>query len=350
MNTLCADSTLHKVVRSFNIAGAEIQPFGNGLINRTWKVCTASENYILQKVNDQVFRHPKDIARNISLISDYFKKTHPDYFFIAPVPTVNGEVLIQLPEEGWFRMMPFAENSFTFDVVSTADQAYEAAKQFGKFTRRLSGFDANQLKITIPHFHNLALRYDQFLEVLVKGEKKRIHESQKIISELLSWSNIVDDYRKIVSYPEFRKRVTHHDTKISNVLFDENDKAICVIDLDTVMPGFFMSDVGDMMRTYLSPVSEEETDFEKIIIRKEFFDAIIDGYGEMMADELSSVEKQHFLYAGKFMIYMQALRFLTDYLNNDVYYGAKYEGHNLTRANNQLILLRQLVALDNKRM
>jgi thiamine kinase-like enzyme len=141
----------------------------------------------------------------------------------------------------------------------------------------------------------------------------------------------------------FKIRVTHHDTKISNVLFSEDDKGICVIDLDTVMPGYFISDVGDMFRTYLSPANEEEKDFSKIEIREDYFKAIWDGYMSEMGHELSKEEKAHFIYAGKFMIYMQAIRFLTDHINNDAYYGAAYPDHNFIRAGNQAALLERLM-------
>jgi hypothetical protein len=132
------------------------------------------------------------------------------------------------------------------------------------------------------------------------------------------------------------------------VLFDKHGKGICVIDLDTVMPGYFISDVGDMIRTYLSPVSEEEKDFNKIQIREDFFEAIANGYLSEMGGELSEVEIRHFVYGGMFMIYMQALRFLTDYLNNDIYYGAAYEGHNYLRAKNQVVLLEKLLEKKDK--
>ena len=125
-------------------------------------------------------------------------------------------------------------------------------------------------------------------------------------------------------------------------MFDGAGKGLCVIDLDTVMPGYFISDVGDMMRTYLCPVSEEEKDFSKINIRKNFYDAIVNGYLSEMGSELGEVEKQYFHYACEFMIYMQAIRFLTDHLNDDIYYGAKYEGHNFVRAGNQITLLERL--------
>jgi len=346
LNTLCADTRLQAILNAFGINDAEIRLFGTGLINRTWKVGTPSGNYILQKINDQVFRRPMDIGHNIRLISEFLQRKHPDYFFVSPVVTSTGADVISFGNEGWFRLMPFVENSRTFDVVETPEQAYEAAKQFGRFTDVLAHFDARQLKITIPQFHDLQLRYQQFLDAIANGDKERISETRTIINELLHHENIVNEYRSIVDNPQFKLRVTHHDTKISNVLFDQNNKGLCVIDLDTVMPGYFISDVGDMMRTYLSPVSEEEKDVEKVSVRKEFYQAIVEGYSSEMKDELTEVEKKYFLFAGKFMIYMQALRFLTDHLNNDIYYGAKYEGQNLIRAKNQTILLQRLDGME----
>ena len=156
--------------------------------------------------------------------------------------------------------------------------------------------------------------------------------------------DIVEKFNAIKQDPEFKIRVTHHDTKISNVLLDENEKGICVIDLDTVMPGYFFSDLGDMFRTYLAAASEEEQDLSKIVIRGDFYNAIVKGYLSFMGPELTAKEKDHFDYAGGFMIYMQALRFLTDYLNDDKYYGQSYEGHNLLRAQNQIALFAAFVA------
>jgi thiamine kinase-like enzyme len=187
------------------------------------------------------------------------------------------------------------------------------------------------------------LRYVQFEKAIKDGNKERIKQSAAIISFLKNQYKIVTISEQISNNNDFKKRVTHHDSKISNVLFDENNKGLCVIDLDTVMPGYFISDFGDMMRTYLSPVSEEEKDLSKIEIREEYFKAIADGYLSEMGNELSAVEKKYLVYAGKFMVYMQALRFLTDHLNNDTYYGAKYEGHNFIRANNQAALLKKII-------
>lgn len=316
-------------------------PFGSGLINNTWSVINKEgiSKYILQKVNHQVFKEPVDIAFNIRQIDNYLKQHSPGYLFVSPLVTNTDDTIVKT-SDGYYRMFPFIAGSHTIDVVEKPQQAYEAARQFAKFTKYLSGFDAGQLKITLPDFHNLTLRFQQFEKACETGNPDRITQSKELIETIKSNKWIVDEYER--GKDKFTIRVTHHDTKISNVLFNEEDKGICVIDLDTVMPGYFISDVGDMMRTYLSPVSEEEKDLSKIIIRKDFYDAIADGYLLEMGGELTEIEKLHFHYAGEFMIYMQALRFLTDHLNNDSYYGAKYEGHNFIRTGNQLTLLQRL--------
>ena len=316
-----------------------IKEYGTGLINRTWKVSSGQQSFILQRINDQVFTSPESISWNLALIADYLKEHAPEYLFIAPIPTKEGKLMVYLEGEGYFRLLPFVAESYTKKVVATTRQAYQAAAGFGKFTRLLSGFNAKKLKPTIPHFHDLSLRYREFLNAVSKGNRKRIAETQDLIHELNAHSGIVSRYEDLISDPGFRLRVTHHDTKISNILFDVNDQAICVIDLDTTMPGYFISDLGDMMRTYLSPVDEEEVEFGKIEIRKEFYEAVVQGYADEMGEVLTPAETMSFGFAGRLMMYMQALRFMTDYLNDDIYYGARYEKHNLVRARNQAILL-----------
>ncbi|MES2851136.1 MAG: aminoglycoside phosphotransferase family protein [Bacteroidota bacterium] len=321
----------------------EVKPFGTGLINHTWTINSGSNKLILQRINNNIFKAPADIAINIRLIGNYLAKHHPEYLFVTPEKTLQQEDILYINKEGYFRLFPFVPGSHTIDVVNSSIQAYEAAKQFGRFTKLLDGFNCEQLQITLPDFHNLPLRYRQFEKAIADGNTVRIKEAAETITFLKEHRTIVATSERIEKNPAFKKRVTHHDTKISNVLFDENDKGLCVIDLDTVMPGYFISDVGDMLRTYLSPVSEEEKDFSKIKIRDDYFKAIADGYLQEMNNELSADEKAHFVYAGKFMIYMQALRFLTDYLNDDVYYGSKYDGHNFIRAKNQVVLLQKLM-------
>jgi Ser/Thr protein kinase RdoA (MazF antagonist) len=338
-----------KVLSTYGInTEAIVEPHGSGLIHNTWKICDQSGNYILQRINHSVFKDPQFIANNIEAIAYWLEENHPEYFFVAPVETKNNGSLLFIPSEGYFRIFPFVKNSRTYDIAQFPQQAYEAARQFGLFTRMLKDFPVENLKTTLAGFHNLPYRYNQFENAIQYGNTSRVQETKKAIDFLRSHDHIVSTYQKIALNKEFKIRVTHHDTKISNVLFDKNGKGLCVIDLDTVMPGYFISDVGDMMRTYLSPVSEEEKDFDKISIREDFFQAIAEGYLKEMGTELTAAEIQHFVYAGMFMIYMQALRFLTDYLNNDVYYGSSYEGHNYIRAKNQIILLERLLEKNNK--
>lgn len=335
-----------KVLPQYALSGKllNIEPWGTGLINSTWKITTGVGLYILQKVNNIIFKQPKDIERNISLIAQYLNQYFPEYLFAAPIKTVDYQEMIFIEGEGYFRLFPFITGTHTCTVVRTAEMAFEAAAQFGRFTKLLSGFNQSKLIETIPDFHNLTLRYNQFIKSIETAEAGRKEEAGEWIEKLKQHYNIVSEFLKLTQNPEFKKRVTHHDTKISNVLFNNEEKGVCVIDLDTIMPGYFISDVGDMMRTYLCAVSEEERDFKRISVRKEFFTAILEGYLSEMGSELSATEKELFFYSGKFSIYMQALRFLTDYLNNDVYYSEAYPGQNITRAINQIVLLENYIS------
>ena len=329
-------------------ANATIHAFGHGLINNTWKVEDGNAIFILQRINTAVFKHPEYILENIEAVGNYLAAQSPEYFFCRPCKTINGDGLVYIKGEGYFRLFPFIRNSHTINVAENTDQAFEASRKFGELTKLLSAFPVDELKITLADFHNISLRYKDFLTAVAKGNKARIEQSASMIEFLNSQRHIVSEYEELKVSDNLKLRVTHHDTKINNVLFNDNDKGICVIDLDTLMPGYFISDVGDMIRTYISPFGEDEKDFSKIEMREDYFTAIAEGYLNEMLAELNETELRHFVFAGKFMIYMQALRFLSDYLNNDVYYGSKYEGHNFIRAGNQVHLLKLLIEKEEK--
>ena len=340
---------IESILNTYAIADiTSAEPIASGLINRTWKITSGNDQYILQRINDHVFKKPSQLAENLKMIKEYLTEHFPDYLFAAPLINSNKDGIVHVKDEGYFRLFPFVKGSHTISVVETPQQAFQAALQFGKFTRLLAEFDSSRLYTTIPDFHNLNLRFKQFEEAIETGNKARIKQSTAYINEIRKHTHIVDSFEKIQKSREVKKRVTHHDTKISNVLFDDHGMGICVIDLDTVMPGYFISDVGDMMRTYLSPASEEEKDFTKIEVREDFFRAIVQGYLSNMKDELTEDERGLILYAGLFLIYMQAIRFLADYCNNDSYYGANYEEHNFVRAGNQLALLKRLEEKSRK--
>jgi Ser/Thr protein kinase RdoA (MazF antagonist) len=343
---------LKQILEAFIPASGEydIQKFGDGLINHTWKVTDKNNQpkYILQKVNIQVFKSPAQIAGNIKSLSNYLAKNHPDYLFVAPIATTNGDEIFKFSDEEYYRLFPYIAGSFTINTVQTAAQAFEASRQFARFTHLLQDFNSAELHYTLPGFHDLSTRFTQFQLALKGADKSRLVTAGPEIDKARNNRDVAKIYDDIVQHKLIPLRVIHHDTKISNVLFDEHNKGLCVIDLDTVMPGYFISDVGDMMRTYLSPYSEEEKDLSKIEVRTNFFEGIVKGYFTEMESVLTKTEKSLFVYAGKFMIYMQAIRFLTDYLNNDTYYPTSYTGHNLVRAQNQFTLLEKYIEQENE--
>ncbi len=340
----------HEILESFGLTSSNclVEKLKKGLINSTWKVTSESKAYILQQINKRVFTSPEDISENMLLLRDFLAAHAPDYLFVSPIASSSGSYLVQNSAGDYFRLMPFVSGSHTHDTVNTSQQAFEAAKQFGKFNALLSDFDSRQLHYTIPDFHNLALRFDQFKQAYILASQARLTNAVDSIWCAFKYQSLVATYQDITSRHTIPLRVTHHDTKISNILFDENDKGLCVIDLDTVMPGYFISDLGDMMRTYLPAVSEEEQDLHKVAIREDYFKAILEGYFSEMVTKLTDTEKELCLYAGPFMIYMQAIRFLTDYLKGDVYYATTYPDHNLVRAQNQFALLESYMGAEER--
>lgn len=333
------------ILRGFglNVSAYDIRAFGSGLINHTYKLSGNEGTYILQQINTSVFKNPGYIVSNLALVKEYLNKTNPGYLFVAPLKTISGDFMVSSSDGKFYRLFPFIEGSHTVNFLQNSTEAHEAALQFGRFTCLLNHFDIGQLKYTLPDFHNLKLRFDQFTAAAQNADPAKSAQAAVEIKEVYNHHQVVQTYNQVVANNEIPLRVVHHDTKINNVLFNDSGKALCLVDLDTVMPGYYLSDVGDMMRTYLSPANEEETDMDKIHIREDFFRAIYKGYMTEMGDILTETEKQLFIFSGKLMIYMQALRFLTDFLNNDVYYGAQYPGHNLMRAKNQFKLLNEYV-------
>lgn len=322
-----------------------VDTISNGLINHTWKLSDQQEAWILQRINTAVFQHPLSIQQNIERLGAYVHSVSPHYLFTTPLAASSGQTMVQY-EDDFYRLFKYIPDTRTITIVETGQQAEEAAFQFGYFTRQFSDFDCSKLHVTIQQFHDLSLRYEHFLQSLKSGLVDRIERTGDLISFLQANTSIVHLFKEMINDSSFKMRVTHHDTKISNVLFDQKNQGVCVIDLDTVMPGFFFSDLGDMFRTYLSPVGEDEQEFGLINIRTDIYQAIVKGYANGMGNILTTKERHSFYHAGSIMIYMQALRFMTDYLNGDIYYQIQYPDHNLVRAKNQITLLKRY--LDQK--
>lgn len=336
-------NSFEKVIAAFGfqVENVNCSPIGNGLINATFLLLDniTRKEYILQEINRIVFKDPRKIAGNIRITANYLTKHFPDYLFPSPIQTMDGEEMICINDSCW-RLMPYIGNSVVFDAVHSSEIAYQAAKAFAGFTKRLDACSLGQIQHTIPDFHNLSLRVEQFQNAIQKAQKDRLSYAEALIKQLNTYLFIEDLYIDWTTSPEFKQRLQHHDTKISNVLLHKTThQGLCVIDLDTLMPGFIFSDFGDMVRTYLSPVTENEKDLDKIIVRKEYFEAIQKGYLEEKGEVMTQREKESLFNAGLIMIYMQSLRFLTDFLNGDMYYRVDYPLHNFDRAMNQFTLL-----------
>ena len=327
---------MQSILEQYGWENATAIPLSQGLINQTFDVHTAQGNFILQSINTQVFKDPFTIDHNIKAIGQYYNTNRPDQLFTHLVPNLRGETLIAC-EGKQYRAFKKIEG-IALDVLTTAAEAKEAAQQFGQFTASLTEFPIGELKVTIPQFHDLALRYHQFEQALIHGDSKRIETAKDAILFLKSHQSFVKKWIHFTTNREAHLRVTHHDTKISNVLF-KDEIAICVIDLDTTMPGYFISDVGDMCRTYLCTVNEACQDLNQIKVIPERWTAIQNGYSEAMGEFLTNFEKDHFAFSGQSIIYMQALRFLTDYLQLDQYYKVDRPSQNLNRTLNQNQLL-----------
>jgi hypothetical protein len=320
-----------------------IVPLTQGLIHHTYKVEYAGDRpVILQCINRGTFAYPENIIFNYLLLSEYLHnggKTH----IPSMVAADNGEWFYIDAADNFWRATEFENNSSIVLHPQTPQDAYLAAHCFAKFTSDLAQFDASKFKVIIPGFHDLSLRYNQFETALGRADIKRLLKATHVIAELRQRTKLVHFYTSITEDPAFKIRIMHHDCKMSNILLDATTKKVIgPIDLDTVMPGYYFSDIGDLIRSMAGTVDENSTKWEEIGIRKDFYEAIIKGYLEGTGSTFTQAEWDNIHQAGLIMIFMQCLRFVTDFLNNDIYYNTTYPEQNLNRALNQLLLLERL--------
>jgi thiamine kinase-like enzyme len=314
---------------------------GSGHINETYIAKGNQQSWIVQKLNHRVFTQPEAIEQNIQICQAYLQEKDPNYLFLPPIRNKKSCCTTKIADSYW-RIFPFISEGIAFDTLNDTKQAYEAAKKFGELSRLLDGIALHNFKETIPAFHDLSLRFKQFEQALTKAPKQLKEAANEAITLALAHQDIVLTFEKLKK--TLPLRIQHHDTKISNVLLHKDNYAgVCVIDLDTLMPGYFLSDLGDMMRTYLCAYDENEADLSKISIREEYFKALMRGYLSEMVEVLSSEEKAEILFAGKFILYMQALRFLSDFLQGNTYFPISYPEQNLIRSLNQFKLLSSIV-------
>jgi len=335
---------VREILQQFGLSpDLTVSPIGSGHIHWTYLVA-AQTPYVLQRLNTSVFTQPEIIESNLQLAATHLREQHPEYRFVAPIPTLGGHGMAYDTSERPWRLLPWLANTLTIDEAETAAQAYNAAAEFGRLARNLEQVDVTRFRPSIPRFHDLPWRYEQFEQALAIASEQRKTASASQIRACQSYRHLVDRFDQLVHSQALRQRVFHNDTKINNVLFDQDrTTTVAAIDLDTLMPGYFIFDLGDLMRTVVSPVSEEESDLDRIEFRREFYDALVEGYLSEMREILTVQEREQIPFAGPMMTYIMALRFLADFLRGDTYYRIHYPDHNLVRARNQLRHLENLL-------
>ncbi len=334
---------LHTAAEQYGTGPFSITQLGEGLIHKTYKVTYANKldpPIVLQQVNINTFAEPENIIHNYRVLLDYLQNKNPGS--VPPLAnTLSGNWYWIDAANNFWRATKFITGSYTRLFPQTADEAYTTARVYGVFTQSLADLDTSKLKVILPGFHDLALRYHQFEEAIKRATIQRLLKSTHVIAELRQRKKLVEFYIEVATHAaQYKIRVMHHDCKMSNILLDERtNQAICPIDLDTVMPGYYFSDLGDMIRSMAVTLDENSTQWEDIAVRPDFYKAICNGYLEGMGNVFTKEEQKHIHYSGLLLTYMQSLRFVTDFLNNDTYYHTTYPEQNLNRALNQLILL-----------
>lgn len=333
------------VKEAFNFpAPLQVEKLSNGLINHTYKTTFPDgEVFLLQSINTTVFKDPDILQWNYQKIRQHFLKEN-SYRLPGILKTRDGDLLYKGNNYVW-RCFEYIKNTYSPMISSTPDQAWLVASCFGNFSAKLFNLDPGEIQTVLPGFHDLALRFSQFTAALRGTTESRRQAAASLISQALEQEYLVDFYKKVQADPRnFPLHILHHDCKIANILFkNEDNKIYCPIDLDTTQPGLFFSDIGDMIRSMVPNFPENHPNANELVIRGDFYEAIREGYLDSMHAHLAAEEMAQIDMTGKVIVYMQALRFLTDYLNQDVYYQISYPEQNLDRAANQFKLLQLLI-------
>ena len=343
---------IKQILSQFNIE-VDAEPYGEGHINTTYLAEIAPDKYILQKINTNIFTDPDGLMKNISEVTSFLRKSiienggDPTRETLNLIKTKDGKDYYKAEDGSCFRLYTYVENTVTYQTVKKPEQFCNAAKAFGKFQRQLADFPADTLTETIKDFHNTRKRFEAFKQAVAEDKIGRKASVQKEIDFVLAREKDCGIVVDALSSGEIPVRVTHNDTKLNNVLFDaDTDEAICVIDLDTVMPGSLLYDYGDSIRFGASSGAEDETDLDKIWCDMELFRAYTKGYLEAIGDSITEKEIELLPFSAKLMTYECGMRFLTDYLSGDTYFKIHRPNHNLDRARTQF----KLVADMEKKM
>ena len=348
---------LYDIAGQFSVMGncLEVKPFGNGHINDTYAVTCASEGgvrrYILQMLNSRVFPHPTALMNNFAAVTGYLRPVikaeggNPDRECLRLIPTLDGAAYyVDKRGEVW-RMTQLIENTDAYLIAESSAMFEDAGGAFGLFIKRLQGFDAASLIEVIPDFHNTVKRYQNLEKAIAEDKMGRAAGVKDMIDFARARKGITGIIVDALDKGEIPLRVTHNDTKLNNVLIDTaTKKAICVIDLDTVMPGSLLYDFGDAIRVGCSTAAEDEKDLSKVHFSQENFLAFTRGFMRGLGDSITQKERELLPMGAILMTFECGMRFLTDYLEGDVYFKTAYPEHNLVRCRTQFKLVEELEA------
>jgi hypothetical protein len=338
---------LPAIARAFDLPGEFLSavPTGSGHINdsycATFQTAGQPARYILQRINHHIFRDPAALMENIQRVTSHLATklaTEPDSHrrTLTLIPTRNSLAWYIDPFGNHWRAYRFIEQARTYDIVESPAQAYQAAKAFGHFQRLLADLPAPRLHDTIPDFHHTPKRFAALQHAITADVANRALLALPEINFALGRIAITN----VLLDAHLSERVTHNDTKFNNVMLDDRTgEGICVIDLDTVMPGLAPYDFGDMVRTTTSPAAEDELDLSKVTLQFPMFEALLRGYLASAGSFLSPAERRHLVAAGKIITFEIGIRFLTDYLAGDTYYKIHRPSHNLDRCRTQFKLV-----------
>lgn len=351
--TKTKEELLH-ILEQFDLQDKVIsaEPFGNGHINDTLKVSTdkGEVKYVLQRINHLIFTNVEMLQNNIHIVTSHIRKKLEeqgvddiDRKVLTFLPTKEGK-LYYFDGDSYWRVCLFIPRSKSYEEV-TPELSYEAGRAFGDFQTMLSDLPEGALGETIPDFHNMEFRLQQFHEAVAANPIGRLEEVKELVDEIEKRAEAMCIQERLYREGKLKKRTNHCDTKVNNMMFDaDTDKVLCVIDLDTVMPGFVLSDIGDFIRTGANTGAEDDENLDNVNVNLEIFESYTRGYMEKAKAFLTPQEIQLLPYGGRLLTYMQTVRFLTDYINGDTYYKIHSPKHNLIRTKAQFKLLQSLEA------
>lgn len=344
---------IQQISELFSINGSFVsaKPLGNGNVNETILVsyiqgCDLVKRYVFQRINHNVFTRPRELMDNYVRVSRHIRKKFDQdtsdnaYRSLDVVLTKSGETCCLLENGEYWRAYRYLENTRTYDVVENVDQAYEAAKTFAEFLKLIRDLPGERLHETIPNFHNTSKRIEVLEEAVKNDSYNRLKDVKQEVKFVLDRKKEAGTLLRLLSEGKLTERITHNDTKLNNVLLDDKTGVgVCVIDLDTVMPGLIQYDFGDMVRSGAASADENESDLSKVYMRFDMYSAILHGFLEKSNGFLTPLDKELLPLSAKIITLEIGVRFLTDYLLGDEYFKIRYPNENLDRARMQLKLV-----------